>query len=80
MTPGRRIHLGKQVIEERRHLFEMVRLPPTVVNPGIGERFTRRWPGKGSIDTDTPNRITVAPALKIDKLTRLGPIGHKHSD
>ena len=80
MTPGRRVHLGEQIVEERRHVLEMTCLPPAVVDPGIGQCLTWLWRREGPIRTEAPQRITVASAFDVDKLTSLGPIGHEYGD
>ena len=80
MAPGRRFHLGEQVLEECRHVAAMLCLPPTVVNPGIGQRLTWRGHRDGPIGADAPQRITVTSAFDVHKLTGFGPIGHDLSD
>jgi hypothetical protein len=80
MTSGRCFHLGEQVLEERRHVVAMLCLPPTVVDPGIGQRLTWRRHGDGSIGADASHRVAVAPTFDVHKLTGFGPISHDLSD
>ena len=80
MTPGGRIHLGEQVIEERRLLVLVTRWPSAVVDPGVRQRLIRRRQRHSPIGTDAPHRVAVPPALEVDKLTGLGPIGHELGD
>lgn len=80
MTSSRRLHLRKQIIEERRLFVLVTHWPSAVVNPGIRQCLIRRRQRHSTIGAYAPYRITVAPALEVDNLTGLRPIGHKLSD
>jgi len=80
MTPGRRVHLGKQVVEERRLVVLVLRRPTAVINPCIGQRLIRRRQRQSAIGTDAPNRVPVPPALEVDNLTGLGPVSPELGD
>lgn len=80
MTPGRRLHLREQVVEEHRLLVLITRRPSAVVDPGIGQRLVRRRQRHSTIGAYAPYRVTVTSALEVDNLTGLGPIGYELSD
>jgi hypothetical protein len=80
MTPGRRLHLREQVIEERRLLVLITRWPSAVVDPGIRQCLVRCRQRHSPIGAYAPYRVAVTPALEVDNLTGLGPIGHELSD
>lgn len=80
MTPGRRLHLGEQVIDECRHFVLVVCWPPAVVDPGIGQWGVLRWPDEHPTGTDALQRIPLAPAFDVDQLTGFGPIGRDLGD
>ena len=80
MTSGRRLHLREQIIEERRLFVLVMRWPSAVVDPGIRQCLIRRRQRHSTIGAYAPYRVTVTPALKVDDLTGLRPIGHELSD
>ena len=80
VTPGCRLHLREQVIEEHRLFVLITRWPSAVVDPGIRQCLIRRRQRHSTISAYAPYRVTVTPALEVDNLTGLGPIGHELSD
>lgn len=80
MTSGRRLHLREQIIEERRLFVLVTRWPSAVVDPGIRQCLFRRRQRHSTIGAYAPYRVTVTPALEVDDLTGLRPIGHELSD
>jgi len=80
MTAGRRIHFGEQVVEERRQIVAVMCLPSAVVNPGVGQGILWRGHGKCPIGASALSRVALAPALDVDNLAGLGPIGHNLGD
>jgi hypothetical protein len=80
MAPGRRIHLGEQILEECRQVVAVVCLPPAIVNPGIRKGLLRRRDGQRTIVTGALHRIVLAPAFDVNDLTGFGPVSHDLGD